>query len=73
MKILGVRALAALVLERRRQLRMSQRQVAERAGCSHTMVLHVETGDRKLSAHNLLAILDALELEMTIAPREHAS
>lgn len=64
------RALAAEVRGRRRALGLSQRDLAELAGVSERFVRFVEQAKPSIQLDTLLAVLDALGLELAVRRRE---
>lgn len=66
----AARALAAEVRERRRALGLSQRDLAELAGVSERFVRFVEQAKPSIQLDTLLAVLDALGLELAVRRRE---
>ena len=61
--------IAEIVRARRRDLRLTQTEAADLAGCSPRFVRAVESGKPTLRIDKLLDLLDVLGLELTIAPR----
>lgn len=61
--------LAAGVRDRRKALRLSQRDLAELAGVSERFVRFVEQGKRSVQLDSLLALLDTLGLELRLGTR----
>lgn len=51
---------------RRRELRLSQRQLATRAGVSHATVGRLETGQLDVALHLVLSVLDAAGLRLAL-------
>ena len=63
---LMVHQLGDLLRRRREELDLSQREVAERAGVSHTAIARVEAGRRRISLELFQRVAEALELQLTI-------
>lgn len=63
--------LAAALRQRRKQLKLSQAVVAERAGYNAIAIWAWETGYRKPSLPRLVDWADALGLELTVKVKEH--
>ncbi|MDO5683891.1 MAG: type II toxin-antitoxin system Y4mF family antitoxin [Propionibacteriaceae bacterium] len=64
--------LASAVRERRRELGLVQRDLADLAGVSERFVRAVETGKETVQLKTLQALLDALGLELTVRLRGEA-
>jgi y4mF family transcriptional regulator len=62
-------ALAAAVVERRKILRLRQEDLADLADVSHRFVQALESGKATVRLDKLVAVLDALGLELSVAPR----
>jgi len=60
---------AAQVRGRRLQLRLSQDQLAQRAGVSRKWVYEFEAGKPHAEFGHLLRVLDALDLQLDVSPR----
>lgn len=60
---------AAQVRGRRLQLRLSQDQLAQRAGVSRKWVYEFEAGKPHAELGHLLRVLDALDLQLDLSPR----
>jgi HTH-type transcriptional regulator / antitoxin HipB len=58
-------SLAQGVRRRRRELRLSQDELADLAGCSPRFIRALETGKQTVRLDKLLAVLTALGLELT--------
>lgn len=56
----------ATIRARRRALRLTQRQVADKLGVSQVHLSAIETGRRGLDADRLLALLNILDLELVL-------
>jgi len=65
--------LAAEVRDRRRLLRLSQRDLAELAGVSERFVRFVEQGKRTVQLDSLSALLETLGLELRVQTRTSAA
>lgn len=61
--------LAATVRGRRLELNLSQQALAERAGVSRSWIARFETGRSSSEVALLMRVLDALSLELSVAPR----
>jgi y4mF family transcriptional regulator len=64
--------LTAAVRGRRRQLGLSQAQLAERAQVSRAWVNEFESGKPAAELRLVLAVVDALDLELRIGDRDEA-
>jgi HTH-type transcriptional regulator / antitoxin HipB len=62
-------SLGQQVRERRRSLRLTQDSLADLAGCSTRFVRALEAGKPTVRLDKLLAVLDALGLELSAQPR----
>jgi HTH-type transcriptional regulator/antitoxin HipB len=58
--------LGDLLRRRREELELSQREVAERAGVSHSAIARVEAGSRRITLNTLLRIARALRTELIV-------
>ncbi|MDQ2826491.1 MAG: helix-turn-helix transcriptional regulator [Actinomycetota bacterium] len=65
----GISALASLVRERRKALSLTQQDVADLAGCSVRFVRAFESGKATVRLDKMVAVLDALGLELSASPR----
>jgi HTH-type transcriptional regulator/antitoxin HipB len=65
----SLRTLAAAVRGRRLDLGLSQAELARRAGVSRQWVNEFEAGKPAAELALVLRLLDALALELTVAPR----
>lgn len=70
MAIRSIRDLAAAVRGRRKDVGMSQAQLAERAGVSRKWIYEFEAGKPAAELSLILRVLDALDFELELAPRE---
>lgn len=68
MPVRNVEELGAIIRKRRRELDWDQRYLAERAHVSRQWVVEVEAGKHRAEIGRLLRILDALDLQMDVAP-----
>lgn len=59
------------IKERRIELRMTQSQVAEQAGCNYVTVLHVEA-NKKCAFATVQRICEVLKLEITLKEYEES-
>lgn len=64
---------AAHVRGRRLQLRLSQDQLAQRAGVSRKWVYEFEAGKAHAELGHVLRVLDALDLQLDVSPRSASS
>jgi transcriptional regulator with XRE-family HTH domain len=64
---------AAQVRGRRLQLRLSQDGLAQRAGVSRKWVYEFEAGKPHAEFGHLLRVLDALDLQLDVLPRNASS
>ena len=64
---------AAHVRGRRLALRLSQDQLAQRAGVSRKWVYEFEAGKPHAELGHLLRVLDALDLQLDLSPRSASS
>jgi HTH-type transcriptional regulator/antitoxin HipB len=58
-----------IVRARRRTLKLTQSQLAEKLGVTQTYVSDLENGRRSMSAERLLALLNVLNLELIAQDR----
>jgi HTH-type transcriptional regulator/antitoxin HipB len=58
-----------IVRARRRTLKLTQSQLAEKLGVTQTYVSDLENGRRSMSAERLLALLNVLNLELLAQDR----
>lgn len=68
MPVWNVEELGAIIRKRRRQLDWDQRYLAERAHVSRQWIVEVEAGKYRAEIGRLLRLLDALDLQMEVAP-----
>jgi HTH-type transcriptional regulator / antitoxin HipB len=61
-----------IVRARRRTLKLTQSQLAEKLGVTQTYVSDLENGRRSMSAERLLALLNVLNLELIAQDRTAA-
>lgn len=73
MNIRSIRDLAAVVRGRRRDLGLSQAELAVRAGVSRKWVYQFEAGKPTAELRLILRVLDALGLALDVADRERAA
>jgi ribosome-binding protein aMBF1 (putative translation factor) len=59
-------AIARVVIMRRGELGLSQRELAERMGTSHSAISRIESGQHQTSVETLKRIAEALELRLLI-------
>lgn len=64
---------ATILASRRKQLKLSQAQVAARVGLSQNRLSVLEADATSLNARRLLALLDVLGLELAIDERAPAN
>lgn len=65
----STRGLGRAVRDARRRARLTQTQLAERAGTAQATVSNVERGVSAISVDTLFRLLAALELELVLRPR----
>lgn len=73
MKIRSIRDLAAVVRGRRRDLGLSQAELAVRAGVSRKWIYQFEAGKPTAELRLILRVLDALGLSLDVAHHEQAA
>jgi DNA-binding XRE family transcriptional regulator len=61
--------LAAQVMERRRELHMTQQQLAEASGLHQSVVSRIEQGVANPTMRTLSAVVGALDARLTLAER----
>ena len=59
-------AIAERVTERRMEMRMSQRELAERVGTTQSAIARLERGGRPPRIDTLLGIAEALDCELSV-------
>lgn len=57
------------IRRRRKRLRLTQQDVAELVGVNRRLVSEVERGSARVTLQNLLAICDAVGLDLSLRPR----
>jgi len=67
MKVRNVRAVGAIVRERRRELGMDQQSLASRIGASRYWVVQMEQGNEGAEIGRVLRVLEALGLEVGVS------
>jgi HTH-type transcriptional regulator / antitoxin HipB len=72
MRVHSVRDFAAAVRGRRRDLRMSQAELALRAGVSRKWIYEFEAGKPNAELGLILRVMDALGLQLELSLDEHA-
>jgi y4mF family transcriptional regulator len=70
MRVTSPAELGAFVRQRRRRLRLSQRELAERAGTSRQWVIALESGKARAELGLVLTTLTALGLGIDLVDRE---
>jgi HTH-type transcriptional regulator/antitoxin HipB len=65
--------LGSFIQRRRRQLAMSQQQLADKIGMRQPTISELETSARQTRTGTLLSTLAALDLELVIRPRTKSS
>lgn len=67
------RALGRAVAARRRTLKLTQAELAERVGTSRASIANIEAGRQKVMLHQVYALVQALELRSVtdLAPDRH--
>jgi HTH-type transcriptional regulator/antitoxin HipB len=73
MSIRSIRDLAAVVRGRRKDLGLSQAELATRAGVSRKWIYQFEAGKPTAELRLILRVLDALGLALDVADRERAA
>lgn len=63
--------LGAVIQRQRRAMNITQAQLGERAGLRQATISQIERGDNA-RLESLLAVLAALDLELTVRPRSRA-
>ena len=66
MKVQSPRDLGALLRDRRQQLKLSQRDLAERAGVSQVWISQIEGGKRTAQIGLLLRLIQELGLQIDV-------
>lgn len=61
--------IGATIRRRRQQLRLTQEDAADLAGVNRRLISEVERGLASVSLRNLIAICDAVGLELACRPR----
>lgn len=69
-RISAIAEFAAVVRGRRKELGLSQAEAAARAGVSRPWLSEFERGKPKAELHLALRLLEALDLETTLQPRD---
>jgi HTH-type transcriptional regulator/antitoxin HipB len=59
----------AHIRQRRKRLRLTQQDVADLVGVNRRLVSEVERGSERVTLHHLLAICDAVGLDLSVRPR----
>jgi transcriptional regulator with XRE-family HTH domain len=59
-------AIARFVIQRRAELRLTQQEVAERMGTSHSAISRIESGQHRTSVATLERLADALEVRFVM-------
>lgn len=62
-----------LIEARRHELGLTQKQLGERSGLKQSYITRVESGTTIPRIDTLLRLADALELDVTLIPRDHLS
>jgi HTH-type transcriptional regulator / antitoxin HipB len=73
MKVRSIRDLAAVVRGRRRDLGLSQAELAARAGVSRKWIYQFEAGKPTAELRLILGVLDALGLVLDVTYDEHTT
>lgn len=63
--------LGAVIQRQRREKRLTQKELGERAGLRQETISNIERGENA-RLESLLAVLAALDLELTVRPRSRA-
>jgi HTH-type transcriptional regulator/antitoxin HipB len=69
MQVRSIGEAAAQVRGRRLELHLSQDELAQRAGVSRKWVYEFEAGKQHAELGHLLRVLDALDLQLEVSPR----
>jgi HTH-type transcriptional regulator/antitoxin HipB len=72
MRMRSIRDFAAAVRGRRRDLRMSQAELASRAGVSRKWIYEFEAGKPNAELGLILRVMDALGLQLELSLDEHS-
>lgn len=70
MAITTIAEMLAAIRARRRSLGLTQQALADRAGVSRVWLSHLETGKASPTLEFLMRVLDALDLDVDLIPRE---
>lgn len=62
----GFEELARLVIRHRARLGLSQKELAERVGTSHSAISRIESGRHRTSVATLKRLAEALELRLVV-------
>lgn len=61
-------SITSLIASRRREIGLTQSEVARRSGVSRRTIIAMENNDTEIGLARLIRILQALDLAITIAP-----
>lgn len=73
MMIHSSHALGNTIRRRRLDLGLSQTELADRVGVSRKWIIDVEHGKPTITLSHLLRLLDALDLDLRVAPRDSSN
>lgn len=65
-RVAGFEELARLVIRHRARLGLSQKEVAERVGTSHSAISRIESGRHRTSVATLKRLAEALDLRLVV-------
>jgi ribosome-binding protein aMBF1 (putative translation factor) len=65
-RLAGFEELARLVIRHRAALRLSQKELAERVGTSHSAISRMESGRHRTSVATLQRVAEALDLRLVV-------
>ena len=65
-RLVPYEAIARFVIQRRAELGMTQEQLAERMGTSHSAISRIESGQHRTSVSTLERLADALEVRFVM-------
>jgi ribosome-binding protein aMBF1 (putative translation factor) len=65
-RVAGFEGLARLVISHRARLGLSQKELAERVGTSHSAISRIESGQHRTSVATLKRLADALDVRLVV-------